>query len=152
MIVVLPKKQKPQAPAGRPLLDKRGFMLLLAMMRDEPRVAVALPKFHLSMPVDFSASLKAAGMTRVFGGTAEMGRASEQPAMISSVVHAAAITVRESGVASAGGADENAAPADSEEEGVAQKTFIADRPFHFFVVDENFSGIVLAGVIADPAN
>lgn len=149
LIVVVPKNQ--QASGGRPLLRDHDFIPLVSMMRNEPRVAVRLPRFRLSMSMDVSASLRAAGMMRIFGKTAELARLCDRPALISGVMHSAAITVRESGAASDRGAEVKPVSAASGGDGAARRAFVADRPFHFFVFDESFNGILLAGTVADPA-
>ena len=149
LVIVLPKKQP--APAGGPFLSGREFMMLVSAMRDEPRVALQLPKFRMAMSVDFSASLRAIGMTRAFGTTAELSGLCDQPAMISSVLHSTAITVGEGGLTSDGGADVNPVSVGNAVHGDAGKSFFADRPFYFFVFDESMNGIVLAGIVADPA-
>lgn len=146
MIVLLPKKA--EALSGRPFLTMHDFMLIMAMIKEEPDVAVQLPKFGASGPVDISAPLRAAGMTRAFSKHAQFGPACEQAASLSRVIHQSAVSVTEAGT----GAESKAGSPHptAMTPGLSSKPFVADHPFLFFIVDENVSGIVLAGRITNP--
>lgn len=109
-----------------------------------------LPRFRVQSQASLKAALQQAGMTRAFDWTrADFSGMTERPAAeipvaISDLLHCALIDVSEEGTEAAG------ATLVMFHIGGASPSFIVDRPFLFFIVDETTGAIVLQGRIVDP--
>jgi serpin B len=109
-----------------------------------------LPRFRVQSEASLKTALQQAGMTLAFDWTrADFSRMTERPpaeipVVISDVLHSALIDVTEEGTEAAG------ATLKIFHIGGASPSFIVDRPFLFFIVDETTGAIVLQGKIVDP--
>ncbi len=146
MLLVLPgaeRLQELERRMGPPLLDG-----IASGLRTQ-RVAVALPRFHISFSASLVAPLRALGVRRAFTEAAEFPAISRARALkIGEVRHAAQIGVTEAGTEAAAttivGLEPTAASTPS-------ASFVADRPFLFFVRDTRTGAILFAGRLADAA-
>ncbi len=114
---------------------------------NEPEDAsVWLPRFGAEESHDLAPALKAMGMNAAFGGTADFsGMDGAQDLVISDAVHAASLTVDESGTEAAAMTLEMA-----KSKGMAER-FQVDRPFIFLVRDNGTGAILFMGRITNPA-
>jgi serpin B len=109
-----------------------------------------LPRFGVPCEASLKPALQQAGMTRAFDWTrADFSAMTERPpaeipVAISDIVHCALIEVSEEGTEAAG------ATMVIFHIGGASPSFIVDRPFLFFIVDETTGAIVFQGKIVDP--
>jgi len=109
-----------------------------------------LPRFRVRSEASLKPALQRAGMalafdwTRAdFSGMTE-GPPSEIPVAISDVVHCALVEVSEEGTEAAG------ATLKMFHIGGASPSFLVDRPFLFFIVDDATGAILFQGRIVDP--
>jgi serpin B len=109
-----------------------------------------LPRFRVRSEASLKPALQRAGMTLAFDWTrADFSGMTERPpseipVAISDVVHCALIEVSEEGTEAAG------ATLVSFHIGGAPPSFIVDRPFLFFIVDDATGAILFQGRIVDP--
>ncbi len=150
MVLVLPKQKG--ALTGPAFLQAKGFANVLSGLQEEPRVIVQLPRFEASAKMALSTDLKAMGMPRAFSDEAQFSPLCESPVKIAEVIHQAWIKVAEKGTeaAAATAVVMMRATAMPRKEPPA-KTFIADHPFLFFLIDDRNGGIVFAGTVTDPS-
>ena len=105
-------------------------------------ITVSIPKFETKTHYDLIPKLKDLGITLIFGG-GDLGGISDTYMVVAKATQDAYVNVNEEGTEAA--AVTALVVVDSE-----QSTFIADRPFLFFIQD-NESGIILfMGKIVDP--
>jgi serpin B len=109
-----------------------------------------LPRFSARSEASLKAALQKAGMALAFDWTrADFSGMTERPpaeipVAISDLLHCALIEVSEEGTEAAG------ATLKIFHIGGASPSFIVDRPFLFFIVDETTGAILLQGKIVDP--
>ena len=111
---------------------------------------LALPRFRVRSEAYLKPALQRAGMALAFDWTrADFSSMTERPpseipVAISDVVHCALIEVSEEGTEAAG------ATLVSYHIGGTPPSFIVDRPFLFFIVDDTTGAILFQGRIVDP--
>jgi serpin B len=109
-----------------------------------------LPRFRAQSRASLKTALQQAGMVLAFDWTrADFSGMTERPpaeipVAISDILHCALIEVSEEGTEAAG------ATLQVFHIGGSSPSFIVDRPFLFFIVDETTGAIVLQGRIVDP--
>jgi serpin B len=109
-----------------------------------------LPRFRAQSGASLKPALQQAGMVLAFDWTrADFSAMTERPpaeipVAISDILHSALIEVSEEGTEAAG------ATLVTFHIGGASPSFIVDRPFLFFIVDDTTGAIVLEGRIVDP--
>ena len=102
-------------------------------------VNVLLPRFEFSQSLDLVQSLQFLGVTSLFDFSADLSGISNTPLYVSSATHKAKIKVDEEGTTAAAATIIQAA---FKSAGPILPSFVADRPFIFFIVD-NISGVIL---------
>lgn len=113
------------------------------------QVELTLPRFHLRTDVELTATLKKLGMPTAFGEAANFSRiTSALPLKIAFVKHAADFTVDEAGTVAAAATVVGVKPKSGLRDPVA---FNANRPFLFFLRDEQTGAVLFAGRLVDPA-
>ncbi len=118
-----------------------------AISRLEPTsVYVGLPKFTLESEFNLNEPLQQMGMEQAFDAyTADFSGISTQTQLfISDVVHKANISLTEAGTEAA------AATGVVFSETSVGKPFVADRPFLYFIRDDETGSILFMGRVADP--
>jgi len=134
-------------------LDAGALSALFAGMTQWQTVDLALPRFKTGYRAELGKLFKRAGMHRAFDTTladfsAMTGQPpSRAPLAISGVVHRAVIDVTEAGTEAAAATAvamvAASAPAHVE-------SFVVDRPFLFYIVDDATGAILFQGRISDP--
>ncbi len=151
MIVVLPDEESwPEAVLES--LDVAELARLRAeLARAEPsHITLMLPRFRARTLSSLRPTLEKAGMTLAFDWTrADFSRMTERPpaeipVAVTDVVHCAMIDVAEEGTEAAG------VTLKYFHIGGVPPSFIVDRPFLFFVVDDATGAILFQGKIVDP--
>jgi serpin B len=143
----------PRAPGGlaavEKALDAKAFKGWLDAARGEEAI-VALPKFRIESAFELGGSLKAMGMRDAFtAGKADFtGMADTKELSIALVVHKSFVDVNEAGTEAAA-----ATVVSMKGEGMPEepKTFRADRPFLFAIVDRKTGSLLFLGRVANPA-
>jgi serpin B len=145
MLIILPKGQQ----LGALLSDLRGKDLNRAARRLSTReVALSLPRFHLNTRVDLSGALKKLGMPTAFSDGADFSQITTAASLkVAFVKHAADITVDETGTVAAG------ATVVGIKKVKKPRTvgFNANRPFLFFVRDDQTGAVLFAGRLTQPS-
>lgn len=150
MLVVLPKEGVTLSSVEDSLHSKVVHYTSSGYM---PEINLELPKFKMTIPLKLTTVLKDMGMSSAFDrGRAEFSKmSSERRLFISDVVHKAFIDVNEEGTEAAAA---TAVVMKAESEIGNQRTkpidFIANRPFVFFIVDNETSAILFVGRVATP--
>jgi serpin B len=147
MVVVLPAAGRFTELRGK--LDQSWLKQTMSAMTSDFYVDVALPKFKFTWGTEsFVPQLKSLGMTDafVFGQADFSGIEAKRELYIGDVLHKAFVGIDEDGTEAAAATavvmNAGSMPGES-------KTFTADRPFMFFVVDA--TGLVLfTGELHDP--
>jgi serpin B len=111
-------------------------------------LSLSLPKFSFSSSSSLGDSLQKLGMTDAFGSADFSGITTQQPLVISSVVHQAVIDVDEQGTeaAAATGVVMGAAAM------MATTQVDIDRPFLFAITDTTTGAPLFLGTVANPAS
>ncbi|MEJ0051895.1 MAG: serpin family protein [Methylovirgula sp.] len=158
MIVVLPDTVNGVAALAAKLgPDQLAELLADLNAASTIDVRLQVPRFHADFQKSLAAPLQKAGMGLAF----EMGRAdfsgvtgkptADLPIAIGDVVHHAVIDVNEeSSEAAAATVVEEWAGAMAPENRPVPVPFIVDRPFLFFIVDQQTGAVLFQGRIADP--
>jgi serine protease inhibitor len=151
MIVVLPDEESDPQTALKSLDTAELARLRAALARAEPsHTTLMLPRFRARTLSSLRPALEQAGMALAFDWKrADFSRMTERPraeipVAVTDVVHCAMIDVAEEGTEAA------AATLQYFHIGGAPPSFIVDRPFLFFVVDETTGAILFQGKIVDP--
>ncbi len=112
---------------------------------EEVPVNVSLPKFKTEQKYDLKDVFKKMGITHAFGGTANFKGICDDPIHISDVIHQCVVEVDEKGTEAAA-----ATAVIFKKMYVKPKIFKVDRPFLFFIRDQNTNTILFIGKIIDP--
>lgn len=142
--VVLPRRARDPARPGR-WFPARAFAAMLDGAR-ECGVSVTLPRFQLASEHRLARTLASMGVRDLFEDAADLSGMSPEPLKVDDVVQAARIRVDEAGTEAAAATavtviEKSAGPA---------RTFVADRPFLFFVVESSSRAVLFAGRVSDP--
>ena len=151
MIVVLPDQDSDPETALKSFDVAELARLRAALARAEPaHTTLMLPRFRARTLSSLRPALETAGMALAFDRTrADFSRMTERPpseipVAVTDVVHCAVIDVAEEGTEAA------AATLKYFHIGGAPPSFVVDRPFLFFVLDETTGAILFQGKIVDP--
>jgi serpin B len=151
MIVVLPDEDSGPERALESFDVTELARLRAELARAKPSyVTLMLPRFRASTQSSLKPALEEAGMALAFDWTrADFSRMTERPpakipVAITDVVHCAMIDVAEEGTEAA------AATLKYFYIGGVPPSFIVNRPFLFFIVDETTGAILFQGKIVDP--
>ncbi len=160
MIVVIPDTIN-GLPALIARLGPDQLAKLLADLNaaDTVDVRLQMPRFHADFQASLAAPLQKAGMAAAFDGKEADFRGMIGPApgapqvAIGDVIHSAMIDVNEeSSEAAAATVVPMIATAMAPQYEPVPEPFIVDRPFLFFIVDQQTGAILFQGRIADPRN
>jgi serpin B len=152
MVVVLPDAVGGAAKLARDL-DAPALAALFRDLTEWKTVSLALPRFKTSFKAKLGELFQSAGMRRAFdlrqadfsGMTNRPPR--EAPIAISDVVHRAVIDVTEEGTEAAAATAIAMMTASASPAG---ESFVVDRPFLFYIVDDASGAILFQGRISDP--
>lgn len=152
MIVVLPDEDSGPKAVLESFDVGELARLRAELAHAEPsQVTLMLPRFRARTQSSLKPALAKAGMALAFDWTrADFSRMTERPpaeipVAISDVVHCAMIDVAEEGTEAAG------ATLVCFHIGGVPPSFIVDRPFLFFIMDETTGAILFQGKIVDPS-
>jgi serpin B len=153
MVVVLPDEGVATAElAGRLTQDEMASML--AALHDMPQtVDLALPRFKANFRAGLVPTFQQLGMTKAFSDQADFSGMtgkppSEVPLSIDQIVHRAVIEVAEEGTEAAAATAVTMTVRSVQVKSPEQ--FKVDRPFLFYIVDDETGAILFQGRIADP--
>jgi len=153
MILVLPNDIEGAAQVAERLTE-REFSEMLAVLRKTPtqRIALALPRFKASYQVNLREALQQIGLSTPFSSAQAdfggmIGQASSKGRLsIGQFRHAAVIEVDELGTEAA-----QVTAIDMDKlSNLRGDSFLVDRPFLFYVVDDKTGAIVFHGRISNP--
>ncbi len=148
MVVVLPRKADALAQSG--FMTSAKFSSVLTSLKPERKVLVNLPRFEVSARLDLKSTLTDMGMERAFSTEAEFGGMCEEPLKISTVVHEAWVKVAEKGTEAAAATAVIMVPRGAAPNSEPSRTFMADHPFLFFIVDDASGTVLFAGKVMEP--
>lgn len=148
MIIVLPNS-KGKLDKLEKGLDNDHITKLFTDLKSE-YIGLKIPKFKMETRLNLSDPLAELGMKLAFSNSADFTRINpELPLHISAVIHKAYIAVDEQGTEAAA-ATVIACETTSFTEKPKPKSFIADHPFMFFIVDRKQNTILFMGKVEDP--
>ncbi len=150
LLVVLPVQQRLGTLQHR--LDGSSLARIARDLSARP-VNLSLPRFHLNTDVELTGALKKLGMPTAFSEAANFSRITTAADLkIAFVKHAADFTVDEAGTVAAAatvvGVTVKSAPRPLRD----AVTFNANRPFLFFLRDDQTGAVLFAGRLTDPAS
>jgi serpin B len=146
MAILLPKERL----SAKELLNRMSPKLvaeLLARSKDE-RVIVKMPKFSIRSPMELRTALEYLGIKQLFSSEAKLDQISNEPLMITDVLHEGFIEVNEHGTEAA--AATALMVARSAAFATTPKYFTADHPFMFMVLHESSGAPLFMGVVNKP--
>jgi serpin B len=110
-------------------------------------VRVSFPKFKIKGDYDLVPSFKSLGLTDAFDTDANFSKISSQGVLIDQIKHKAVVEVDETGTVAAAVTAVSVALSGMPEEPLS---FKVDRPFLFFLVDNETGTILFMGRVSDP--
>ena len=150
LLVVLPSAKSSVAALGR-RLSRSGLGGVVRGLK--PRtVELSLPRFHLHTETELVPPLERLGMKAPFGEAADFSGISEAAALkIAAVKHIADLKVDEEGTVAAAVTGVTVTVKSAPGIPPDAVTFDADRPFLFFIRDDQTGAVLFAGRLADPS-
>jgi serpin B len=148
MIVWLPKQVDGLAELERRVVYGNRVELEALQRAD---VNVFLPKFKIRSNVPLKEVLQALGMKRAFTDAADFSGISNEPLLISAVVHQALVEVDETGTEAAAATAVIVAPTAAPFEPDPPKLFRADHPFLFAIRNATTGETLFVGRVENPA-
>lgn len=144
MIVLLPTSNS-TVDQLQSSLSSGVFNTIRSKLSIRSEILVSLPKFNMTASYEMGGALKSLGMQDAFAPGADFsGISANQSLYISSVVQKAFVEVNEQGTEAA------AATGTVMTTAVLAPIFNADRPFIFFIVDNNTGAILFMGRVVSP--
>jgi serine protease inhibitor len=114
-------------------------------------VILSLPRFHLNTQVELTDVLKGLGMPTAFSDAANFSRITTAVGLkIGFVKHVADFTVDEEGTVAAAATVVGIVKTSGPGRPVDAVRFNANRPFLFFLRDDQTGAVLFAGRVADP--
>jgi serpin B len=110
-------------------------------------VRVSFPKFKIKGDYDLVPSFKSLGLTDAFGVNADFSKISSQGVLIDQIKHKAVVEVDETGTVAAAVTAVSMMLSGMPQEPLS---FKVDRPFLFFLVDNETGAILFMGRVSDP--
>ena len=151
MVVVLPHENNSMAQAEESMRKEAFSNLRYTSIQD---VKLELPKFKMTIPLSLNTPLKKMGMKQAFDEGADFSKMTPSNDLyISSAVHKAFIEIDEEGTEAAAATAivmsiaTSAAPAPKP----LPKEFKANRPFLFYIIDNETQAILFMGRVMDPS-
>jgi serpin B len=150
LLVVLPVRQRLGSLQRR--LDGRR-LARIARGLSARSVILSLPRFHLNTDADLTSALEKLGMPTAFSGAADFSRITTAvPLKIAFVKHAADFTVDEEGTVAAAATVVGVTIKSAQRTPRNAIAFNANRPFLFFLRDDQTGAVLFAGRVTDPAS
>lgn len=152
MVIVLPNHTTDLESIANEM-NQASFANLTAWYR--PEVEVSLPKFSMTLSLSLGEILQNMGMKQAFTMGADFSGITDMSALlISDVIHKAFIEIDEKGTeAAAATAVITVVTSSSSQQSIEPpKTFIANHPFLFYILDNETQSILFAGRMLDPRN
>jgi len=151
MVIVLPNDTK-DLSAIEKVIDSKAFVSLFSGVM--PEVQLSLPKFKATLGLSLSDYLKQMGMGEAFSLSADFSKMSgSKDLCISEVIHKAFIEVDEKGTeAAAATAVVMETTSCAPQKRPDPIIFKADRPFLFYIVDDQSQSILFMGRMMNPAS
>ncbi|XP_049854733.1 serpin B6-like [Schistocerca gregaria] len=150
MMIILPRQQNGLPNLEKKLVNINLQEILSGMSKRE--VVVFLPKFKLEYEKELSATLQALGVTDMFdASSANLSGISDEPLVVSKVLHKAFIEVNEEGTEAA--AATAVVMVGYSLSGPAPDPpiiFKADHPFVFLILDQQTHTVLFAGRYSTP--
>jgi len=148
MIVVLPNKTDNLASIERAMNTSLFEPLYQEYL---PHVELALPKFKLTIPLGLNAPLQNLGIKTAFTNQANFSKMSpSNNLMISDVVHKAFIEIDEEGTEAAAATAVVMVLTSTNQPAIKPLEFKADRPFLFYIIDDETKAILFMGRLMEP--
>lgn len=110
----------------------------------ESVVQVTIPRFHINADFTLNQVLIEMGLVDIFEYNATLSNLSKDPVYLARFIHRSVIDVDEHGVVG------SAAPSGSAIDHGIPRTFYANRPFAFLIVERITNVIVFCGQVTDP--
>ena len=150
MVLVLPHKTTALEEVEKSMAND-GFQTLI--IGGFPEVILELPKFEMTLPLPLNGIMKSLGMREAFGQGADFSKMTTQNDIyISSAIHKAFIKIDEKGTEAAAA---TAIVMSTESVGPSQaprpKEFKANRPFLFYIIDNETQAVLFMGRMMDPS-
>jgi serpin B len=150
LLVVLPVGQRLGSLQHR--LNGRSLARIARGHSPRP-VILSLPRFHLNTETELAGTLKALGMRTAFSDAADFSRITTAvPLKIGFVKHAADFTVDEKGTVAAAATVVGVVRTSGPGRPVDAVRFNANRPFLFFLRDNQTGAVLFAGRLTNPAS
>ncbi len=150
LLVLLPVAQSVAALERG--LDPARLAAIVRGLSSKP-VLLSLPRFQLTTHTVLNGSLEALGMTDAFGDGADFSAiTSAERLKIGVVEHAADFKVDEAGTVAAAATVVTIEPTVARAPGPRPVAFDADRPFLFFLRDDQTGAVLFAGRLSDAAS
>jgi serpin B len=149
MVVWLPRKAEGLAALEREI-NAASFTTSLAKLAPTS-LEVFLPKFKIAQSISLGETLTSLGMKDAFTPAADFSGISDEPLMISAVVHQALVEVDEQGTEAAAATGAIAVTSAALPERVEKKVFRADHPFVFAIRKRQTGEVLFLGRVQTPA-
>jgi len=149
MLIILPSPGT--APSAvLPHLDAGSLKILLKSM-DTEETQIEFPRFRMDQKLALAPALQSLGIKSAFSSGADFsGITKAEKLGISKVIHQAFVEVGEEGTEAAAATAITMMPMAAPHKPHQPKTFIADHPFLYFILDDATGGILFAGAVAKP--
>jgi serpin B len=113
--------------------------------KNDTYLRVELPKFEVRQSTSLKIALQELGVSQAFGSSADFDAMTEdQSVWLDDVVHEATVGIDEDGVSAAAATGISSVASDP------PNPFIANRPFFFFLYDEETGEVLFMGQVMDP--
>ena len=117
----------------------------------KPEVELALPKFKITQPLSLNRYLQDLGINIAFTEQADFSNMTDgQSLMISDVIHKAFIEINEEGTEAAAATAVVMVITSTISQEIKPEEFKADRPFLFYIIDNQTQAILFMGRIMEP--
>ena len=146
MAILLPKERLSAQELSNRLSPELVTELLAKNNRE--RVIVKMPKFSIRSPMELRTALEHLGIKQLFSSEAKLDQISNEPLIITDVLHEGFIEVNEHGTEAA--AATALMVARSAAFATTPKYFTADHPFMFMVLHESSGAPLFMGIVNKP--
>ncbi|XP_018413153.1 PREDICTED: alpha-2-antiplasmin [Nanorana parkeri] len=123
------------------ILDKLNKSELYSRFHKQKPTTLKVPKLNLNFKLELTRALSNLGLGKLFTDP-DLGRISNEDLVVSSVEHQATLDLNEDGVEAAG--------ATAILTSRSLSTFSVNRPFFFFLIDDNTGVVLFCGYVRDP--
>ncbi len=149
LLVLLPKKDD---LSGLEKTLNAEFVAHLVASLTQQDVLVSLPKFKTTAQFELADTLKSMGMPLAFSGQADFSglTLSQEPLMLSAVIHKAFVDVNEEGTEAAAATAVAVTVASAVVRPKPVPVFRADHPFVYLIRDRRNGSVLFVGRLEDP--